>query len=117
MSGNNTGTKDARTIIVELPEYPVLIGENIKVRINGIQVPSLKGKCKKESKLAVRAKNFTEKNLKKSTLIDLLNMKRGIYFLIIADVQIDEEDFATKLIDKGYAVKTSRKKKAHNWCK
>ena len=44
-------------------------------------------------------------------------MKRGIYFLIIADVQIDEEDFATKLIDKGYAVKTSRKKKAYNWCK
>jgi micrococcal nuclease len=108
---------DARTIVVDLPEYPALIGENIKVRINGINTPKLKGKCKKESKLAIKAKKFTEKIFKDTEIIDLTNIKRGIYFQIVADVLVEDEDFASRLVEKGYAVKVSKKKKAPNWCK
>jgi len=108
---------NARTIVVDLPEYPALIGENIKVQINGINTPDLKGKCKKESELALEAKKFTEKTLKEAELIDLTNMKRGTYFQIVADVLVNDEDFASQLVKKGYAVKSSKKKKSPNWCK
>ncbi len=107
---------DARTIIVDLPEYPGLIGEQIKVRINGIQVPSLKGKCEKEINLAKKAKKFTENAFKEAEIIDLTNMTRGIYFQILADVLVNDEAFAPRLLEKGYAVKGS-KKKSYNWCK
>lgn len=108
---------DARTIIVELPEYPPLIGEKIKVRINGIHIPKLKGKCKKESKLAIKAKKYADSVFTEAELIDLGNMKRGIYFQIVADVLVDDEDFASRLVEKGFAVKVSKNKKSHNWCK
>lgn len=108
---------DARTIIVELPEYPALIGEKIKVRINGIHIPKLKGKCKKESQLAIKAKKYVDLVFTDAELIDLDNMKRGIYFQIVADVLVDDEDFTSRLVEKGYAVRVSKKKKSHNWCK
>lgn len=108
---------DARTIIVDLPEYPALIGENIKVRINGITTPNLKGKCEKEIRLAIQAKKFAEKILKDAELIDLENIKRGTYFQLVADVLVNDESFIIHLLEKGYAVKTSKNKKAHNWCK
>ena len=83
-------------------------------KINGIETPRLKGKCEKESRLAVKAKKFTEESLKAAELIDLVNMSRGKYFKIIADVMVNDEDFADRLVEKGYAVRI--KKKAHNWC-
>lgn len=107
---------DARIIIVDLPEYPALIGENIKVRINGIMTPNLKGKCEKETTLAIKAKKFTEEVFKDAEVIDLENIKRGIYFQLVADVLINDENFVIRLVEKGYAVKTSKKKTAHNWC-
>ena len=108
---------DARTIVVDLPEYPLLIGEHIKVRFNGILTPNLKGKCNKESKLAIKAKKFTENFFKNAEIIDLTNIKRGIYFQIVADVMVNDEEFIPHLLKKGYAIKTSKKNKTHNWCK
>lgn len=108
---------DARTIIVDLPEYPALIGENIKVRINGITTPNLKGKCEKEKKLAIKAKKFMGVVLKDAEVIDIENIQRGIYFQLVADVLVNDENFVIRLVEKGYAVKTSKNKKAHNWCK
>lgn len=105
---------DAKTLLMNLPEYPPLIGEMITVKIGGIETPKLKGICKKESQLAATAKKFTEKALKNAELIDLTNMKRGKYFKIIADIMVNDEDFAGRLVEKGYAVKI--KKKPHNWC-
>jgi|SaaInlStandDraft_6_1057023.scaffolds.fasta_scaffold111025_1 micrococcal nuclease len=106
---------DAKTFVMNLPEYPPLIGEMITVKIGGIETPKLKGKCKRESQLAAKAKKFTEKALKNAELIDLTNMKRGKFFKIIADILVNDEDFAGRLVEKGYAVKI--KKKTHNWCK
>lgn len=108
---------DTRTIIVDLPEYPALIGERIKVRINGIQTPDLKGKCEKETKLAQKAKKFTEEFLKEAEIIDLTNMTRGRYFQILADVLVNDEEFVPHLLKNGYAVKNAKIKKPHNWCK
>ncbi len=111
------GVKDTRTIWVNLPEYPALIGERIPVRINGINTPSLKGKCKKETQLAANAKSFMTKVFQEAELIDLESITRGTYFHLVANVLVNDENFVIQLIEKGYAVKTSNNKKAHNWCK
>jgi micrococcal nuclease len=109
--------KDVRTIIVELPNYPTIIGQNIRVRIAGIAVPNLKAKCKKERNLAKKAKGLLESVLSNSDEIELKNMNRGTYFQIVAKVIADGLSLGDLLIEKGYAVKTSKKKKKHNWCK
>ncbi|MBT3921328.1 MAG: thermonuclease family protein [Nitrospina sp.] len=109
--------KDTKTILVDLPEYPALIGEKIAVRINGIATPSLKGKCKKETQLAVQAKKFMTKAFQDAEIVDLTNINRGIYFQIVADVLINDENIVIRLVEKGFAVKSSKKKMAHNWCK
>ncbi len=108
---------DAQTILVDLPEYPALIGEKVTVKIGGIETPKIKGQCAKESRLAAEAKAFTEKTLKNAELIDLTNMQRGKYFKIIADVLVNDDDFASRLVEKGYAVRTSKNNKSFNWCK
>lgn len=108
---------DAKTLLVDLPEYPPLIGEKITVKINGIAIPKLKGKCEKESRLAVKAKKFTEDTLKSAELIDLTNMKRGKNFIIVADVLVNDEDFASRLLENGFAVKILTKNRPVNWCK
>ncbi len=109
--------KDPKTIIVELPNYPTIIGQNIRVRIAGIAVPNLKAKCKKERNLAKKAKALLQSVLSNSSEIELVNMNRGLYFQIIAKVIADGQSLADLLIEEGYAVKTSKKEKSHNWCK
>ena len=86
------------------------------MRINGINTPSLQGKCKKETRLAVNAKEFMTKTFQEAELIDLVNIKRGIYFQLVADVFVNDENITVKLLEKGYAVQPSKKKKSHNWC-
>ena len=50
-------------------------------------------------------------------IVDLTNINRGIYFQIVADVLINDENIVIRLVEKGFAVKSSKKKMAHNWCK
>jgi micrococcal nuclease len=39
---------DGDTIRFNLPGYPPIVGKDIRVRVNGIDTPEIKGKCKKE---------------------------------------------------------------------
>ena len=55
--------------------------------------------------------------LKDAEVIDIENIQRGIYFQLVADVLVNDENFVIRLVEKCYAVKTSKNKKAHNWCK
>ncbi|MEK9629442.1 MAG: thermonuclease family protein [Nitrospinota bacterium] len=111
------GVQDAKTIIFELPNYPPIIGQNIRVRIPGIAVPELKGKCKKERNLAKKAQALLKSVLNNSDEIELKNMNRGVSFLIVAKVVADGQSLDDLLIEKGYAVKISKKKKSPDWCK
>jgi micrococcal nuclease len=49
---------DTKTLLVDLPEFPPIIGGKITVKINGFVTPQLKGNCGKESRLAVKAKKY-----------------------------------------------------------
>ena len=107
---------DGDTIRFNLPGYPPIAGKDIRVRVNGIDTPEIKGKCKKEKYEARQARDMVADILKGAEKITLRNMKRGKYFRIAADVIVDGESLADVLIEAGMAIKYDGGKKTHKWC-
>ena len=107
---------DGDTITVNIPYAPPIIGENISVRVFGIDTPEIKGACPKEKQLAKDTKNYVKYILSKASYIDLEDVKRDKYFRILATVKTSEGDLAELLLDKGYAVEYDGGTKSKNWC-
>ncbi len=108
---------DGDTITVNIPYLPAIIGERINIRLNGLDTPEIHGKCLREKMLAVEARNYVNNILVNSYQIDLLNIKRGKYFRIVADVMVDKRNLTYILLDKGFAVVYDGNTKTKNWCK
>ena len=89
---------DGDTITVDIPNIHPIIGNNINIRINGIDTPELKGTTGKVKEKAIKAKRLVEILCKKSKILELRNIKRGKYFRIVADVYIDDCSLADILI-------------------
>jgi len=107
---------DSDTIRFDLPKYPPIAGDDIRVRVNGIDTPEIKGKCEKEKYDAQQAKEMVADILKDAEQIALKNMERGKYFRIAADVIVDGENLADMLIEAGMAIRYDGGKKTHKWC-
>ncbi|MBT5968612.1 MAG: thermonuclease family protein, partial [Nitrospina sp.] len=80
---------DGDTITFNLPNLHPIIGKKIRVRLNGIDTPEIKGKCNKEKYDAEQAREMVEDILKDAEKITLKNMQRGNYFRIASDVIVD----------------------------
>ena len=80
---------DGDTVRFNLPGYPPIVGNDIRVRVNGIDTPEIKGKCEKEKYEAQQARDMVTDILKDAKKITLNNMKRGKYFRIAADIIVD----------------------------
>ena len=102
---------DGDTITFNLPNLHPIIGNKIRVRLNGLDTPEIRGKCDKEKYNAEQARDMVTDILKDAERIDLKNMGRGKYFRIVADVYVDGENLAEALIDSGMAVKYDGGKK------
>ena len=107
---------DGDTITVDLQGQHPLFGDDIPVRIAGIDTPEIRGKCAQEKELAREAKTVVEEVLKKARRITLKNVQRGKYFRILADVQADKQNVADILIEKGLAVRYDGGTKGFDWC-
>jgi micrococcal nuclease len=107
---------DGDTIRFDLPRYPPIAGKDIRVRVNGIDTPEIKGKCEKEKYNAQQAQQMVEDILKDAEQITLKNMERGKYFRIAADVIVDGESLGDMLVEAGVAVRYDGGKKIHKWC-
>ena len=107
---------DGDTIRFDLPRYPPIAGDDIRVRVNGIDTPEIKGKCEKEKYDAQQAKEMVADILKDAEQITLKDMERGKYFRIAADIIVDGENLADMLLEAGMAVKYKGGKKTHKWC-
>ncbi|HIA13512.1 MAG TPA: thermonuclease family protein, partial [Nitrospirales bacterium] len=84
--------------------------------IAGIDTPEIKGKCQKETALAMQARNLVRRMLGQARRIDLLDVERGKYFRIVAKVVADGNDIGHTLIDRGMAVAYDGGKKVTGWC-
>lgn len=92
---------DGDTIIVDIVNWPEVIGNNISVRINSIDCPEIHDKSEKVRDLACKAKRFTEE--KTQAYFELKNLKRDKYFRLLADVETEEGNLADLLTKNGLA--------------
>jgi micrococcal nuclease len=107
---------DGDTITFNLQKLHPIIGKKISIRVNGIDTPEIRGRCDKEKYNAVRARDMVVDILKNADQINLKNMMRGKYFRIAADVFVDGQSLADKLIEAGMAVKYAGGGKNTSWC-
>ena len=69
---------DGDTITFNLPNLDPIIGKKIRVRLNGIDTPEIKGKCDKEKYDAEQAREMVEDILKDAENITLKNMQNWL---------------------------------------
>lgn len=98
-----TSIYDGDTFRCNIKGYPAIIGEHIGIRVYGVDCPEMKDKREKIKALARQAKQYTVKRLREGKTIKLVNMKRGKYFRIVAEVYIDGSNLGDELIKKGFA--------------
>lgn len=94
---------DGDTFKIDLPSQHPLFGDDISVRVAGIDTPELKGSSDEVKALAYKAKNRTQELLSDAKRIELKNPQRDKYFRVLAEVWIDGESLSEKLKSDGLA--------------
>ncbi|MCB0221796.1 MAG: thermonuclease family protein [Chrysiogenetes bacterium] len=95
------GCYDGDTCTFTIPDVHPLLGERIGVRVRGIDAPEIRGRCEAEKALARAARDRLRALLAEAVRIDLVNVSRGKYFRIIADVEADGMNVADILLREG----------------
>ncbi len=94
---------DGDTFYCNIHQWPKILGENIGIRVNGIDTPEMRGSPPEVKELAKKAKAIVFDCLTNADEVVLKNIKRGKYFRVVADVEFDGKDLATELIKAGLA--------------
>ena len=106
---------DGDTFRVDIPDVHPIIGQNIPIRLRGVDTPEILGKCDEEKALAIKARDFVRDLLANAESIILQNIERGYYFRIVADVSVDGVDLARTLIQNKLGRPYDAGKK-ESWC-
>ena len=93
---------DGDTCTFHIPGLHPIIGEDISVRLRGLDTPEIKGKCQKERDLAIKARDRLRVLLKGKHII-LKDIVRGNYFRIVATLIANGQDVSEILIREGLA--------------
>ena len=94
---------DGDTFKIDLPSMHPLFGDDLSIRLFGVDTPEMRGTTDEVKELAMQAQQVTEKALKGASKIELRNPQRGKYFRIVSEVWIDGESLAEMLKKKGLA--------------
>ena len=106
---------DGDTFKINLNWSLAVYCEKVPVRVRGVDTPEIKGKTERESKLAQKAKQFTQEFLSVRP-VSLSNCGRDKYFRLLCDVTNGEgKDLARELIkrDLGYSYQGGTKSKKY----
>ncbi|VAW60623.1 Thermonuclease [hydrothermal vent metagenome] len=106
---------DADTFRVNIEGWPDILGENIPIRILGVDAPEIRGKCQSEKRSALAARAFTVAAVEGAAKIELKDIQRGKYFRLLANVYIDGVSLSQMLIEGGYGRPYTGGKRA-GWC-
>lgn len=108
---------DGDSITFNIPDTPSIVGENMVVRLRGIDTPELlRSRCPAEKEKAKKAQRLVQSLLKNARVINLLNIDRGKYFRILANIEFDGQDLAKILLHKNLAVPYFGGTRDHDWC-
>jgi len=94
---------DGDTFKIDLPSMHPLFGDDLSIRLFGVDTPEMRGTTDEVKALAMQAQQLTEKALRGASKIELRNPQRGKYFRIVSEVWIDGESLADMLKKKGLA--------------
>ena len=94
---------DGDTFKIDLPSVHPLFGDDLSIRLFGVDTPEMKGTTDEVKALAMQAQELTENALKGASKIELKNPQRGKYFRVVSEVWIDGESLADMLKKKGLA--------------
>lgn len=103
--------RDGDTFVITIPNIPDVFGDNIAVRIRGIDTPEKNDDRENIKKIALEAKAELERLLMSGKKIELYNLGRDKYFRLLASVKVGDIDVAEYLIKKGLAKKYNGGKK------
>lgn len=78
---------DGDTIKVNIPNWPRIIGEQILIRVYGVD-------CKELGAGGEDARDFVRSNIKAGAFVVLRNIRRDKYFRLVSDVGFDCGDFS-----------------------
>ena len=106
---------DGDTFRVNIDSLPPIVGKNIRIRVNGVDTPEVRGKCQYEKDLALEARDFVRAKLSNAKEIKLTNLQRGKYFRVVANVVVDGVSLERELLDNKLAYEYSGGKKL-SWC-
>ena len=94
---------DGDTCWFHIPNAHPLLGENIGVRLLGIDTPELRSACEADKAMAQEAKVFLSALLRDAHTIHLRQVSRGKYFRLLAIVEVDGRNANNLLLQKGLA--------------
>ena len=95
---------DADTLTVNLKNLPSVFGEELGIRVAGIDAPEIRGKCAQEEQMALQARDRVRELLEQAQQIDLVDVERDKYFRVVAKVKVDGRDLSQLLLEEGHAV-------------
>lgn len=110
------GCYDGDTCTFTLPTVPPPFGNQIPVRLAGVDTPELHGRCDREKVLARKAQTVTATLLSEAKQVELVDMRRDKYFRILAGIRADGRDVARILVEQGLAVPYFGGTKTAKWC-
>jgi len=83
--------------------------------VNGVDTPEIRGKCLYEKNLALKARDFVRAKLANTKEIKLINLQRGKYFRVAANVLVDGVSLEQELLANKLAYEYYGGKKL-SWC-
>jgi len=108
---------DGDTITFQIPNVHPLLGKKISIRVNGVDTPEIRTKNQCEKKWGYIARDKVTAIIESAKRIDLINIKRGKYFRIVADVIIDGKNLKDYLLKNQLAYEYNGGTKSKvNWC-
>ena len=94
---------DGDTYKINLPTQHPIFGNELSIRLAGVDTPEMKGTSGEVKALAMQAREVAENVLKGADKIELRNPQRGKFFRVVAETWIDGESLADILKAKGLA--------------
>ncbi|CCG55779.1 nuclease (SNase domain protein) [Brachyspira pilosicoli WesB] len=92
--------RDGDTFVVNIPNIPSVFGEEIEVRIRGIDTSEKRDDREEIKALAYKAQEELEKLLMSGKKVVLYDLGRDKYFRVLASVRVGDIDVAKYMIDK-----------------
>ena len=89
--------------VINIANVPDVFGNNIAVRIRGIDTPELNDSREEIRKISIQAKEELEKLLYSGNKIILYDLGRDKYFRLLASVKVGNIDVAEYMINRGLA--------------